>query len=421
MKQSHSSQPNRRSFLRTCGGAFLSIPFLESFASAKALSDAAPTRLVFMGGGYGFTHQSFYPESAGKFSEIGLTKGLMPLKRHMNDVTMVANLHNPHIVDPHAGSAGYLAGAKSKISCDQVAAQQFSGEARYPSLVLTAKGDASGHGKGGHSLSVNNQGKTLDGLKRPIDLYQKLFGAAGQSPEEIERMLAQKRSILDVIETNGIDMRYRISHEDKDKLGEYFEGLREIELGLQRQAEWAHLPTPKAPFPAPGQHISGVEEAKLMLDLIILALQTNSTRVATYRFPIQSILTSLEITISAHTMSHYSSSVTKRADSEKRDKQVMELFAHFIDRLKETKDRNGLSLYDTTIASYGSNLRTGHTLRNCPALLTGGGAKNIKHGRHIVLRELTPMSNYWLTVLQEAGVRTTQFNDSTGPLTDLTT
>ena len=118
-------------------------------------------------------------------------------------------------------------------------------------------------------------------------------------------------------------------------------------------------------------------------------------------------------------MSHYSSSATKRADSEKRDQQVMELFAYFIDKLKETNDRNGQSLYNTTIASYGSNLRTGHTLKGCPALLSGGGAQNIKHGRHIVLRELTPLSNYWLSILQEAGVEVTQFNDSTGPLTEL--
>ena len=332
---------------------------------------------------------------------------------------MVANLHNPDVTDPHAGSTGYLAGAAVKISCDQVAAQKWQGEARYPSLVLTAQGDSSGHGAGGLSLSSNSQGKPIAGLQRPIDLYQKLFGNADQSPEELKEMLAQKRSILDIVSTNGSDMKHRVSREDKESLEEYFESLRQIETGLQRQADWSHVPMPKAPFGPPGQGLDGVEEVKLMLDLIILALQTNATRIATYRFPIDSLLKSLEITISGHTMSHYSSSPTKRADSEKRDQKVMELFAYFIDRLKATKDRNGTSLYESTIASYGSNLRTGHTLKDCPALLTGGGAENIKHGSHIILPKLTPMSNYWLTILQEAGLPVDQFNDSSGRITQL--
>lgn len=220
--------------------------------------------------------------------------------------------------------------------------------------------------------------------------------------------------MLDVVYTNGANMKHRVSGEDKDRLEEYFNSLREIELGLQRQAEWADVPMPEAPFGAPSQGLTGEEEIKLMLDLIIVALQTNSTRVATYRLPIQSLLDSLEISMTAHTPSHYSSSVTKRADSEKRDQKLMEFFAYFINRLKETKDSNGETLYDTTITSFGTNLHTGHTLKDCPALLTGGGVENIRHGRHIMLRELTPMSNYWLTILKEAGVRGDQFNDSTG-------
>ena len=409
---------SRRSFLGSAGGSLLSLPFLETFATAKELKAGAPIRLVFLGGGYGFTYQSFYPTEAGKFSEIGLTQGLKPLERHMDDLTMVANLHNPHIVDPHAGTAGYLSGAKLKVTCDQVAAKQFN-DARYPSLVLTANGDASGHGSGGLSLSCSNAGKPIAGLQRPLDAYHMLFGNVGQSREETERMIAQKRSVLDVVSANSTSMKNRVSSEDKERLEEYFNSLREIEIGLQRQAEWADVPMPEAPFGAPSQGLSGAEEIKIMLDLIIVALQTNSTRVVTYRLPIQSLLDSLDITMTAHTMSHYSSSVTKRADSEKRDKKLMELFAYFIDRLKATKDLNGQTLYDTTIASFGSNLRTGHTLKSCPALLTGGGVKNIKHGRHIMLRELTPMSNYWLTILQEAGVRGNQFNDSTGVLDEL--
>lgn len=122
-----------------------------------------------------------------------------------------------------------------------------------------------------------------------------------------------------------------------------------------------------------------------MLDMLILALQSDMTRVASYRLPVCSLINSLDIPLSPHTLSHYRFSDDRRAASEKRDRKLMELFAWFIDRLKETKDLDGRRLYDTCIVSYGSNLRAGYGLQSLPTLLTGGGADRIKHGRHIVL------------------------------------
>jgi len=414
-----TTRKSRRSFLKA-SGALVALPFLETFASAKQLSAATPKRLVFLGGGFGFTHESFYPTKAGNFSDIELTKGLQPLKKHIKDLTLVSNLHNPHITDPHAGTAGYLAGSKLKISCDQVAAQSLGKNSRFSSLVLTTAGKEGGHGSGGISLSSGAGGKPMAGLKRPIDLYHKLFSGGGQSPETLNKMLAQKRSILDIVSTNASSIKHRVAKHDKEKMEEYFESLRDIELGLKRQAEWADIPKPKAPFDAPSpEGLTGFEEIKVMLDMIIVALQTDSSRIATYRIPTDSLLKSLEISISSHAMSHYRSSASKKADSKKRDQKLMEYYAYFIDRLKDTEDRNGESLYDTTIASYGSNLRTGHTLKSCPALLSGGGTTNLKHGSHIMLPELTNMSNYWLTILQEAGVGIKQFNDSNGTISEL--
>ena len=98
----------------------------------------------------------------------------------------------------------------------------------------------------------------------------------------------------------------------------------------------------------------------------------------------------------------------------------MELFAWFLDRLKETKDSDGRRLYDSCIVSYGSNLRVGHGLQSLPALLSGGGADRIKHGRHVVLpKENTSLANYWLTLLQQVGVQTPNFNYSTGVVSEL--
>jgi len=414
-----TTKQSRRSFIRS-GSALVALPFLESFASAKQASAPAPKRLVFLGGGFGFTKESFYPEKAGKFSNVGLSLGMKPLERHKEDLTFVSNLHNPKITDPHAGTAGYLAGSKLKISCDQIAARAIGNESRFSSIVLSNSANEAGHGAGGISLSSGDGGKPIAGLKRPIDLYHQLFSGGQQSPDKMRKMLAQKRSVLDIVSTNAASVKYRVSKYDVEKMDEYFDSVREIELGLQKQAEWAQKAKPQAPFGAPSSDgLSGFEEIELMLDMIIVALQTDSTRVATYRVPTNALLRSLEITISSHALSHYKSSKSKRLDSEKRDQKLMEFYAGFIDKLKSTEDRNGETLYDTTIASYGTNLRTGHTLKNCPALLSGGGATQLKHGRHIVLPELTNMSNYWLTILQQAGVEIKQFNDSTGVVSEM--
>ena len=157
-----------------------------------------------------------------------------------------------------------------------------------------------------------------------------------------------------------------------------------------------------------------------MLDMLVLALQTDMTRVATYRLPVCSLISSLDISLSPHSLSHYGFDPERRAASELRDRKLMELFAWFIDRLKETRDLEGRRLYDSCIVSYGSNLRAGHGLQSLPALLSGGGADRIKHGRHVVLpKEDTSLANYWLTLLQQAGVETPKFHYSDGEVSEL--
>ena len=98
---------SRRLFLKACPLA-LCMPLLQSTVRptllAAAVAEKPPTRMVFLGGGYGFTKQTFYPTQAGRFADIGATKGLKPLQKHLNDITMVANLHNPSMNNPHGGS-----------------------------------------------------------------------------------------------------------------------------------------------------------------------------------------------------------------------------------------------------------------------------------------------------------------------------
>lgn len=423
---------SRRSFLRK--GAFcLALPFLSSVARA-APSVAVPKRMIFLGGGYGFTDNargegdSFYPTKAGRFSTIGLSKGLQPLEKHQDDLTIVSNLTNLGVKNPHGGSEGYLnCGSyrehEAAISCDQLAAKTIGKDTRFSSLVLTGRepipGQGAGHG-GGYSLSADDRGRSLPGIPSPLELYRTLFAQKGDSPEQLLERLDNRQSILDLVRIDGSAVRRTLAHEDAIKLDEYFTSIREIETSLQRAERWATKPKMAAPFKEPGSDLTGEMEIRLMLDMLILALQTDMTRIASYRLPVAPLITSLGISLSPHTLSHYGSSDSARAASEIRDRKLMELFAWFLDRLKETKDTDGRRLYDSCIVSYGSNLRAGHGLQNCPALLSGGGAERIRHGRHIVLPPAdTSLANYWLTLLQQAGVETPKFHYSSGEVTEL--
>ena len=410
----------------------MAVPFLETFAHG-AEKKTPPKRVVFLGGGFGFTKDTFYPKEAGRFSEIGMTEGLTPLSRHRDDITMVANLSNHGATDPHGGSVSYLTGANvagtpgkrfhNSISCDQVLARHLGQDTRFPTLTLSAKepdgGQNSGHGQG-LSLAWDDSGNPIPGIIRPIDLYYTLFANPIDSRETLDARLKKKQSILDIVRIDAGAMKRKLGKGDQEKLDEYFTGVRQVEKGLERQAQWADIPKPAAPFEAPGEGLSGEQAIHLMYDMLIIALQTDATRVATYRQPVCSLLTGMGITLKAHSLSHYGFSQPRIDASRERDKKCSSLFAHFLDRLKEAKDMDGSRLYDNCIVSYGTNLRSGHELKNLPAILSGGGAKGIQHGRHIILpEEDTPLANYWLTLMQQAGLEVDQFSHSTGIVPEL--
>lgn len=425
---------SRRSFIKL-GGSILALPYLETLSAAvpQARAGAATKKMVFLGGGFGFTKQSFYPTEAGRFAEIGLTEGLAPLERHLEDITMVSNLTNIGATNPHGGSSSYLTGANvagtpgkrfhNSISCDQVAAQHLCQDTRFSSLILSAKEkdglQNSGHGAG-LSLSWDDDGNPMPGVNRPIDLYHELFASEKDTRAELEHTLKKKQSVLDLLKIDATGMKRTLSKNDNEKLDEYFTGIRQVEMGLERQAKWSDIPKMHAPLELPDEGVTGEEAIHLMYDMIIIALQTGMTNVVSYRQPVCSVLEGMGVKLKAHSLSHYGFSEPRTEASKVRDKKCTTLFAHFIDRLKESKDSDGSRLYDNCIVSYGSNLRSGHQLKNLPALLTGGGAQDIKHGRHLVLPESdTPLANYWLTLMQQAGVSIDQFSHSTGTIKEL--
>jgi hypothetical protein len=267
-------------------------------------------------------------------------------------------------------------------------------DTRFPSLVLSAKERSglqdSGHGDG-LSLSWNDSGNPMPGIQEPLNLYHTIFEQESGSRAELDDHLQKKQSILDIVRVNARSMKRNLSTNDREKLDEYFQCVRQVELGLERQAKWADVPKPSAPYSEPIEELIGEEEIKLMYDMIIVALQTDSTRVVTYRQPVCSLLVGVGVALQAHSLSHYGFSEPRKNASRERDKKCSELFAHFLDRLKEAKDSDGSRLYNNCVVSYGTNLRTGHQLKKPPRHCRGRRSEESSQRRaHYALREGYP-------------------------------
>ena len=423
---------HRRHFLRGTG-ALIALPALESigyrlFASAAPeATTVIPKRAIFMGMGFGVTKETWYPDLADTGADYKLTEGLAPLARHKKDFTILQGCSNQYSNEAHWGSTFWLTGANrysvpgqnmaNSISADQVIAQHLGQDTRFASMQLdSSDGSASGHGPGG-SLSWDQRGKPVAGFKDPVEVFHKLFSADNLPLEQRQAAINQKRSVLDAVLTEARRMQRGLTKTDNDKLDEYFQGIRDIETRLSKDEDWLDVPKAKAPIEEPSPGLKGREEIEVMYNLIVAALQTNSTRVLSYRLPGQNLLKSLDISLSAHNISHYSPGERMEA-SKTRDKVHSQLLAGLIDQLKATKEVDGSSLFDHTALAFGSNISSIHYLDNCPTLLTGGGA-NLKLGQHLALPKDTPLCNVWLTMLQGLGIQTERHGDSSGVVNEL--
>ena len=424
---------SRRAFL-SAAGSMIALPLLESSAWTRKVSAAEkpkpPKRMIFLSFGWGVTNETWFPKIADTGENYTLSEGLKPLERHKKDFTVIQNLTNKYNDNGHWGSTFYLTGANrysepgqsfnNSISVDQVVAEQFGAETRYSSLQLGCENASdSGHGVG-LSLAWDRRGKPLPGLDNPVLAYHRLFSDDTMPLDQRASLLKQKRSVLDAVLEDAKSIKTGLSRTDTSKLDEYYQSIRDIETRLNKDEKWMNAPKarPADPVAEPGKSIAGYEEIKVMYDLMIAAFQTDATRVFTYRQPVKSLLKSVGVNVSAHDMSHYAPGPRMEA-SQTRDQKQSELLAYLIDQLKAKTETDGSTLFDNTVVTYGSNIRTVHSLDNCPTVVTGGAA-GIKHGRHIVLKDKnTPLCNLWLTLLNGVGVNVKSHGDSTGTLSGL--
>jgi hypothetical protein len=424
------SSLSRRHFLRSTAGSLIALPFLTSLgfrAFAQEKSTTPPKRMIFLGFGWGVTSETWFPDLTQTGTDYTLSPGLTPLERHKKDFTVVQGCTNKFTNEAHWGSTFWLTGANryaepgqsfhNSISADQVAAGILGNDTRYASIQLnTPDVQNSGHGPG-LSLAWDQRGKPVAGLDNPVVAYHRLFSDDTLPLEQRQAALKQKRSVLDTVLEDARRVQRGLSSSDTDKLDEYFQSIRDIETRLGKDEQWLTVPKGKAPMPEPKPGLAGREEIKVMYDLIVAALQTDATRVITYRQPVQTLLASLGSKVASHDMSHYTPGERTEA-SQKRDSAQSELLAGLFDKLKAVKEADGSSLFDHSSIAYGSNIRSIHYLDNCPTVLAGGAAR-LKLGQHIVLPKNTPLANVWLTLLRGIGVPAERHGDSTGVAKEL--
>jgi hypothetical protein len=415
---------SRRRFLRSATG-LVALPAFESLGFrrfARAAEPARPPkRMVCLGIGFGVTEETWFPNKNDTGPGYSLPQGLAPLARHKDGFTIVQNCSHEFASDPHGGSVFWLTGAgpRKAMSMDQVAAEVFGRDTRFPSIQLNGSEpglDGPGHGAG-LSLAWDRRGKPIAGFNSPVIAFHKVFSPDNVPLAQRQEMLAKKRSVLDAVLEDARSVSRGLSAKDADKLDEYVQGVRDIETRLAKEDRWLGEPKPKPTLPQPGEGLVGRDEVLIMYDLIVAALQTDSTRVVTFRQPIQHLLASLGITVAAHDMSHYHPG-ERMAAAQKRDLVQSEMLASLLDRLKATKEPDGSSLFDHTTVVFGSNIRSIHYLDNCPTLIAGRGA-GIALGQHLVQPKHTPLCNVWLTLLKGSGIEAERFGDSTGTITEL--
>jgi hypothetical protein len=430
-----SPNSTRRAMLKGLGSA-VALPLLSSlsssaFAASPLTNTGKPIRLIWLSYGYG-PSEHWYPTEAGP--EYNFTPGLEPLAKYREDFSVLSNLTNTQSVgfNGHAGCTTYLTSADvsrtigrefhNDISCDQIAAATLGKDLRFPSLTLSADAnDVAGVGPG-NSLAWDVFGNPIYGESDPVRVFSQLFGDGGMTLDQQRRQLRRRQSVLDTVASDARSIAGHVSRDDKQKLEEYFQSVRDIEGRLKRNADWVDRPKPNPTMPEPGTGLTGTAYVDMMFDLIVAAMQTDSTRVATFRMPTNSLLDEIAdevgARVGAHNMTHW-----RAVDSDEykvlvcRERKLSAMFGSLIDKLRAAKDPDGGTLLDNSLVVMGSSLRTGHGRYNLPTLFAGHGGGEIRQGQHRIYEEdVTPLSNLWLGMMRQAGVPVESFADSTGVL-----
>jgi hypothetical protein len=455
---------SRRRFLRGVGAAAVALPAFESLlrpgaaAAAETASQAAasvattatgaPLRTAFVYFPNGAIQANWWPTGDGK--DFKFARTMEPLERVKNSLQVLGGLDHrnatpgPDGAGDHARASGtFLTGVRVKktsgsdihcgVSIDQIAAKQVGHLTRFPSLELTCDSvRRSGNCDSGYScayqynLSWQSPTTPVAPEPNPRLVFERLFGAGsqGQRRESLKLRQAQQRSILDFVRDDAHRLDDELGNRDRQKLDEYLTSVREIEKRIE-DAERFVGQTPDPAMPTPdGIPPSFKEHIQIMFGMMLLAFQTDSTRVATFLLANEGsnrAFPEIGIPQGHHFLSHHRSQQDMMDKVAAIDLFYMQQFAGFLEKLEATKDVDGNSMLHNSMIVYGSGNSDGnrHTHVNLPVILAGGGGGALTPGRYVKF-DGKPMSNLFLSMADRLGVKgLSRFGDSTDRITGI--
>ncbi|MEM9381080.1 MAG: DUF1552 domain-containing protein [Planctomycetota bacterium] len=437
---------SRRTLLRGAGVA-AAMPYLHAMekdvrAAQRLGGGEPPKRLVYVYFPNGCSLPGekdekngawrWFPSGSG--SGFELTEVLAPLKRHRAQMSVFGGLSHPmsrqllgHLAGDTWLTAGDLRGDqyKNRVSVDQVAARELQQHTRLPSLVLSTDGGV-GYKSRLSTLSFDVTGRPIPSEHRQRAIFERYFAPEGGPSGERRKSLARGRKIVDLVLEDSRRLRGKLGERDREKLDEYLSSLDRVEEQVKRNEAW--LDVPMKPFSAehldldPNPRTAAQDYLRATFDLIVLALETDLTRVVTYMMGREDGMgfgdnfpkIALGLKKGHHTISHESN----WEEWGSFDRWYAQQYAYFLDRLAEVRDEHG-PLLDRTLTMYGSCCSTTHNARNLPLAWVGGKDLGIRHGRYERYGSDVPMSNLLLSSLHAVGVRHESFGDSTGVLPGL--
>lgn len=426
---------NRRFFLRAAGVS-IALPLLESLGArvfaqnsavgtlpGKAPGAARPMRMVCIGNLLGFYPPAFFPTKPGADYELPVS--IEALKPHQKDFTLYSGLDHG-VKGGHFAMSSFLSGVRTadakgmpegNITVDQRAAETVGGAARFSSLAL---GSESGI-HGGCLMSWTRSGTRVPPISTPRELFRKLFVSedAADLAASLDRF-DLKGSILDAVQGDAKSLERHLGQRDKEKLDEYFTSVRDVEKQIELRRKWAHVPKPDPKMQEP-KNKDFVSDLPVMYDLIALAFQTDSTRIATFEIGGDFEASAFGLNGGYHAFSHHGQRPEAIDALVKMERYQVEQLARFLAKLKSIGDGAG-TLLDHSMVLFGSGMgnANSHTNNNLPIIFAGGG---FKHGEHKAYPAKglgrQPLCNLYLSMLQRFGAEVEKFGTSTGTLTGI--
>jgi hypothetical protein len=459
MKTSNQNQAgpmaaiNRRRFLRGLG-ACVALPAFASLAPMRLLAGPstsaatkAPVRMAFLYVPNGTIPSAWWPEQTG--ANFALPSTLQPLEKLRDKFQLISGLQDlsadpgPDGAGDHARAGGtFLTGVRIKktagsdihagVSIDQIVAQNIGHLTRFPSLELSCDsvrkaGDCdSGYSCAyAYNLAWRSANQPLTPEPNPRLVFERLFGVGSRDERlsNLKRRQQEQHSILDFVMEDADAIQKKMGGRDRQKLDQYLTSIREIEQRIER-AERMPVNNPDMDAPPAGIPADFAGHIQLMFDMLLLAFQTDSTRVATMLIAAEGsnrTFTEIGIAEGHHNLTHHRNDPELVAKVKQIDLWYAKHLANFLNKMEQTKDVDGQSLLHNSMIVYGSGNADGnrHTHSNLPILLAGNGGGTLQPGRY-TKTDQTPLTNLFLGMADRMGVQGLErHGDSTGRLASI--